>query len=464
MPRLTRTQKFAELRENLANDKETSVSTADLSSYENRLNNITELLTPEQPKVQAPVQKPMIEEKPILDFDNDPKYLWTDFVDTPIDQLVDTFHTDENRKQQAGGFEPQVNPNTVPPISTYNRTQQEPLIKMTDPLSSINDDRVADFEDSIGRIAPSTQKPLIETPIYTSTIQEAPLNEEPVVQAPVNNDQIFDTPVYEAPKAPVYEAPAQPKVETPVYQKPVEAPVYEAPKAPVVETPTPAPVQEKPVVEQADNHAADHSNDYVNSYMRDMIDEVGQYNKMNGQETIGQLTNDMVNQIRNHDEAKDIQEEFVEVPVEMEEVTDDEFSNTVSMEINKIMDEISTDANRVEETVEPVIQPEPVKEPVIETPVVEEHPVLAKALEEEKDENVVEIKNLKDLEAEPQRDTMSNTIPFVVTTGEEEVIEDDDDEEGSNTILNIILIVLIIVLLAVLGLIVFYILKTKGII
>ena len=49
-------------------------------------------------------------------------------------------------------------------------------------------------------------------------------------------------------------------------------------------------------------------------------------------------------------------------------------------------------------------------------------------------------------------------------TGEEEVIEDDDDEEGSNTILNIILIVLIIVLLAVLGLIVFYILKTKGII
>ena len=38
--RLTRTQKFAELRDSLANDKETSLKTKDLSSYEDRLNNI----------------------------------------------------------------------------------------------------------------------------------------------------------------------------------------------------------------------------------------------------------------------------------------------------------------------------------------------------------------------------------------------------------------------------------------
>ena len=39
-----------------------------------------------------------------------------------------------------------------------------------------------------------------------------------------------------------------------------------------------------------------------------------------------------------------------------------------------------------------------------------------------------------------------------------------DEEDGSNTILNVILIVLIIILIAVLGLIVFYILRTRGII
>ncbi|MBQ1625426.1 MAG: hypothetical protein II096_05295, partial [Erysipelotrichaceae bacterium] len=101
--------------------------------------------------------------------------------------------------------------------------------------------------------------------------------------------------------------------------------------------------------------------------------------------------------------------------------------------------------------------------PVEETPApVEEHPVKAIA-QEEPQEEVVEIKNLKELEAEPVRDTVSNTIPFVVATEEDEEEIEDDDEEGSNTILNIILIVLIIVLIAVLGLIVFYILKTKGI-
>ena len=83
---------------------------------------------------------------------------------------------------------------------------------------------------------------------------------------------------------------------------------------------------------------------------------------------------------------------------------------------------------------------------------------------EEPEEEVVEIKNLKELEAEPTRDTLSNTIPFVVATDDDEEEIEDDDEDGSNTILNIILIVLIIVLVAVLGLIVFYILKTKGVI
>ena len=51
--------------------------------------------------------------------------------------------------------------------------------------------------------------------------------------------------------------------------------------------------------------------------------------------------------------------------------------------------------------------------------------------------------------------TLKKTAPIVI---------DDDEEEGSNTILNIILIILIVILVAVLGLIVFYILKTRGII
>ena len=46
MAKLTRTQKFAELRESLANDKESSLATKDLSSYQNKLNSLTEQLSP----------------------------------------------------------------------------------------------------------------------------------------------------------------------------------------------------------------------------------------------------------------------------------------------------------------------------------------------------------------------------------------------------------------------------------
>ena len=239
--------------------------------------------------------------------------------------------------------------------------------------------------------------------------------------------------------------------------------------------------------------------DEVSSYISDMINEVGEYNKNNGDMTISQITNHMVNEVRHPEQAQladeipvltETEEEEIAVP-QFEDEGDEEFSNTVSTEIAKIMEEITpVDETPVDIPIEIPDEPieiEPVEIPEIEVPdielpvieeaivetveeapaqqtiVVEEHPVLAQALEEEA-EDVVEIKNLKELEAEPIKDTVSNTIPFVVTTeGDEEEIE-DDDEEGSNTILNIILIILIIVLVAVLGLIVFYILKTKGII
>ena len=135
---------------------------------------------------------------------------------------------------------------------------------------------------------------------------------------------------------------------------------------------------------------------------------------------------------------------------------DENFSNTVSMEISKIMDEISTQ----EEPVNPLN--EQIEEPVVNKPDME-HPVLAKKLEEQEEE-VVEIKNLKEIDIEPVTDaTISSTIPFIVSNDDDDEYDVDEDE-GSNTILNIILIILIIILVAVLGLIVFYILKTKGII
>lgn len=211
--------------------------------------------------------------------------------------------------------------------------------------------------------------------------------------------------------------------------------------------------EEVVVEEEADNHAPediDHS--YDSSLIQETINEVGEYNRSVGEETITTLTNNLVHSVRHPGATRSEKHHYSEVPVsDTNAKNDEEFSNTVSLEITKIMDEISNN-----EDVQEV--PEVVNEPV------EQHPVLTKALEDEAEEDVVEIKNIKELEAEEATSsTISNTIPFVVAAGEEDLIE-VDEEDDSNTILNIILIVLIVILVAVLGLIIFYILRTRGII
>ena len=581
MPRLTRTQKFAELRDSLANDKESSLQTKDLNDYQDRLDSITEILSSQNIKEETPVYEVPAYETPVYEAPvneapaevkpepkaEDPKYTWKEFEETPIEQLVESFKNSELEKQI------QEISNETKSWESAHQVQEE--VKQEAP--------VAEKVEEVSMASSAQVKPLIETPVYEAPVIDTPIisrpeenikplidetpymanyrdveysiKNEPVYKAPLINDEIphyeapvvkeevkeeekieypgyyrpspeiealykeaeekaeleaakeepvveevkpliedavVETPVYEEPvtETPVVEEPAyvEPAVEEPVVQEPVyEAPVVEEPvveepvvEEPVVETPAveEAQLEEEPVLEETaeplaetkfpktpveefvDNHAADHETE-VNSYLSDTMDEVSKYNMANGDMTISQLTNNMVNEIR-HPGAEEVK---AEAPVVEEEKEDEEFSNTVSMEISKIMDEI--DAFEAKE--EPKVEEEPITAELVEEveevrqPVKEEHPVLAKALEEPEEE-VVEIKNLKELEAEPTRDTLSNTIPFVVATDDDEEEIEDDDEDGSNTILNIILIVLIIVLVAVLGLIVFYILKTKGVI
>lgn len=540
MARLTRTQKFAELRDSLANDKESSLQTKDLSDYEDRLNSITEILSPlSQKEETTPVyETPVIEE-------NDPKYTWTDFEETPIEQLVNSFKDTESEKkiqdvQQGSNIWNALQEAPEEKFDIGNTENTKPLIEEPDypqpiigtPIIDLPKEDVKPLIDEDLYIPqemrdsfryediPTDAKPLIEefdamkpaqeTPVVTETVEENPY---PGYYKPSAEVEALYKEAEEKANEEVTELSTE-EVETVEQPEAVlveEAPiVVEVPEETAQEAPIsieiPEQVEEEAyTAEFVDNHAVVQDEDEVNSYISDMINEVGEYNKMNGDMTISQITNHMVNEVRHPEEAQlmeevpaveetpvlqETSEEEIALP-QFEDEGDEEFSNTVSMEIAKIMDEIPA----VEETpvdipieipdepieVEPVEIPEievsdidipvieeAVVEPIEEAPaqqtiVVEEHPVLAQALEDEA-EDVVEIKNLKELEAEPAKDTVSNTIPFVVTTEDDEEEIEDDDEEGSNTILNIILIILIIVLVAVLGLIVFYILKTKGII
>lgn len=435
MPRLTRTQKFAELRDTLANDREPSLSTKDLSGYQDRLTNLTGSYS-RPADTNTNYYNNQYEEK------EDPKYVWTSFEETPIETLVESFKSEELDKHIE---------NIRNEAHVWNGQQEVPASNQYVREEPMQDRRVEEYGiGGVRRDYVNQQRPAQNM---------AEMEEQPVEDLNRRND--YQAPVYEAPREPRpseeirpaqnvnYYYPEEVSDDSGVtyYDEPVREPEATTYDEPVREVQRPQA--------QADNHEADHSDDVINSYISEMMDEVSAYNKMNGERTIHDLTNNMVNEVRHPNESRNTGVQFRQNEVEED---DDEFSNTVSTEIGKIMDEISTrDDSRVEEPEQPEEVLEAVEEP---------HPVLTKALEEEKVEEVVEIKNLKELEAEPVRETntISNTIPFVVASEDEDVIDDEDEDEGSNTILNIILIVLIIVLVAVLGLIIFYILKTKGII
>jgi len=414
--KLTRTQKFAELRENLANDKESSLTTNDLSNYKDRLDNITEQLSTSDKKIEE------------ASLENNPNYSWVDFKEPDFsDPLQDLDKVVEDIRKET---------------FVWNDLQEVPPAKKKE----------------------SAAEPVKENePV--KDVQAVPVTEEKSESPYMGYYQYQPNPEIEA-------AYAQAEKNASEAEKLIKE-VQEKATQDDLSTDIDISVEDilKDVYakeEKADNHPIEHPENTNNTYLNDTFSEVGKYNLENGEQTIDQVTSSMVNEIRHpEEEVIDVpvaQETIVNQPVineipasepvANEENEDEEFSNSISMEISKIIEEANEIEDREEE--------KPVLEAIEE--VHEEHPVLAKVLEGEETEDVVEIKNLKELEAEPVREATSSTIPFVVSTNDEEDIIDDDEEEGSNTILNVILIVLILILVAVLGMIVFYILKTKGII
>ena len=109
MAKLTRTQKYADYRDSLTNDKESSLSTNDLSNYRDRLDNLTG---------QYPGSQPTPQGRP-----EDPKYSWVDFEETPIEQLVSSF---TNEAESNGGSFVWNDLQEMPPKSDNQQPQAKP--------------------------------------------------------------------------------------------------------------------------------------------------------------------------------------------------------------------------------------------------------------------------------------------------------------------------------------------------
>ena len=411
MAGLTRTQKYAQLRAQLANDSESSGVTEDLNRFNEKLENFQET----------------------FDKKLDDTFIKTlERIEDKVDDIPTFKDIADEFKQTEEGLEAQVHDflSDLDPVNLEKTIQD--IMKKEGPAEELPEERPAEEIDI--KVEETPVAPVEETPADMTFIAVEPLVEEEEVKEEVPAEpeieerveieepaviETIEEPVFvENVEEPVVEEPAveEVKVETaeeaaPVlnefsndiadiearmrqtveeisYEKPVEElvanvreetveePVHEEVKEEIIEE---APVTEEPVAEEV-KEAVEEKEDILDTiiydqndlketeeetvpevnteYVNDTLKEVEDYNRSEGYKTIDEIPGTLVDAVRHPEEA-------------IKEMSDDEFSNTVTLEINKVLDEIKQESEAEEVKEEVVPEPEPQSEPAPE-PVIEE--------------------------------------------------------------------------------------------
>lgn len=274
--------------------------------------------------------------------------------------------------------------------------------------------------------------PNLDIPEVNEIVEEEPNVESEIVlpdlDIPEVDELIEESSVEEVPEL----------VEQPIASENVALPEVDAPKID-------EPVVEEPSVEPSEVD--------VNSLLDKTLEEVADYNTQAGRLTVDENLNSLIEDVR-HGGFNDDEE-------------DDDFSNTVTLEIDKVLSEINLEpvtgpTVSLDEVLDNTVEVDPIDakrekaaEKLADTLT---HPVLTKTLEE----SPVEIKTLDE--------TFTKDISTTATLSfkKNEIAEEDDedyyyDDDKPNKVLNIVLIVLLVIFLIIVGVIVYFLLLAKGI-
>ena len=274
--------------------------------------------------------------------------------------------------------------------------------------------------------------PNLDIPEVNEIVEEEPSVESEIVLPDLDIPEVDE--LIEKPS--VEEAPEL--VEQPIASENVALPEADASKVD-------EPVVEEPSVEPSDVD--------VNSLLDKTLEEVADYNTQAGRLTVDENLNSLIEDVR-HGGFNDDEE-------------DDDFSNTVTLEIDKVLSEINLEpvtgpTVSLDEVLDNTVEVDPIDakrekaaEKLADTLT---HPVLTKTLEE----SPVEIKTLDE--------TFTKDLSTTATLSfkKNEIAEEDDedyyyDDDKPNKVLNVVLIVLLVIFLIIVGVIVYFLLLAKGI-
>ena len=311
----------------------------------------------------------------------------------------------------------------VEPVKEEEEVIVEPELKELTNLDTLIDGLVVEEEIAL---------PNLDIPEVNEIVEEEPSVEPEIVLPDLDIPEVDE--LIEKPS--VEEAPEL--VEQPIASENVALPEVDAPKVD-------EPVVEEPSVEPSDVD--------VNSLLDKTLEEVADYNTQAGRLTVDENLNSLIEDVR-HGGFNDDEE-------------DDDFSNTVTLEIDKVLSEINLEpvtgpTVSLDEVLDNTVEVDPIDakrekaaEKLADTLT---HPVLTKTLEE----SPVEIKTLDE--------TFTKDLSTTATLSfkKNEIAEEDDedyyyDDDKPNKVLNIVLIVLLVVFLIIVGVIVYFLLLAKGI-
>ena len=311
----------------------------------------------------------------------------------------------------------------VEPVKEEEEVIVEPELQELTNLDTLIDGLVVEEEIAL---------PNLDIPEVNEIVEEEPNVESEIVlpdlDIPEVDELIEEPSVEEVPEL----------VEQPIASENVALPEVDASKI------------DEPVVEEP---SVDPSDVDVNSLLDKTLEEVADYNTQAGRLTVDENLNSLIEDVR-HGGFNDDEE-------------DDDFSNTVTLEIDKVLSEINLEpvtglTVSLDEVLDNTVEVDPIDakrekaaEKLADTLT---HPVLTKTLEE----SPVEIKTLDE--------TFTKDLSTTATLSfkKNEIAEDDDedyyyDDDKPNKVLNVVLIVLLVIFLIIVGVIVYFLLLAKGI-
>lgn len=491
MARLTRTQKFAALREELANSSEQTTVNNDLNKYQDKLNSLQSasenvekkeeydikvepLPTFNEVKEEVKEEEKKVENDFFADFNLDSI---NEAIDKIVKQNVEIIDNSDNNDNKVEEKEPVVEEVKPVEVENTNSLIDQTLDELTEVIGEIEEkvepevevelvteeepivvpERIEEpynyIEQDYADIAELLKKEVLELNGPVEPVKE----EEEVIIEPelselTNLDTLIDGLVVE-------EEIALPDLDIPEVDELIEKPsVEEVPE--LVEQPVAsenvtlpevdAPKIDEPVVEEPSVEPSDVD---VNSLLDKTLEEVADYNTQAGRLTVDENLNSLIEDVR-HGGFNDDEE-------------DDDFSNTVTLEIDKVLSEINLEpvtgpTVSLDEVLDNTVEVDPIDakrekaaEKLADTLT---HPVLTKTLEE----SPVEIKTLDE--------TFTKDLSTTATLSfkKNEIAEEDDedyyyDDDKPNKVLSIVLIVLLIIFLIIVGVIVYFLLLAKGI-